>query len=152
MQAIARAEAWMQLALEQARIAYAADEVPVGAVIVSEDRLISSGYNQCISSCDPSAHAEIVALRAAARELANYRLTGTQIYISCEPCLMCLGALANARIKQIYFACPEPKTGALVSAYSGAEFARRHKISWHGGILAASSAQLMRDFFQQRRG
>ena len=147
----AEAELWMHRALEHARQAYQADEVPIGAVIVGAGELISSGYNRCLSDCDPCAHAEIVALRAAARQLGNYRLNGLSIFVSCEPCAMCLAALVQARIRNIYFGCYEPKTGAIASAYSGLEYARRNKLNWRGGILQEQCAELMQSFFQGKR-
>ena len=144
-------EAWMLRALEQARLAYQKDEVPIGAVIVSDGELISAGHNRCLSDCDPCAHAEIVALRAAARSVDNYRLTGMSIYVSCEPCAMCLAALVNARIRDIKFGCYEPKTGAIASAYSNLEYLRRNKVSWCGGILQDQCSDLMRSFFRAKR-
>ena len=149
--ATTEAEVWMLRALEQARLAYQKDEVPIGAVIVSDGKLIGAGHNRCISDCDPCAHAEIVALRTAAQSVENYRLTGMSIFVSCEPCAMCLAALVNARIRDIKFGCYEPKTGAIASAYSNLEYLRRNKVNWCGGILQEHSSELMRSFFCTKR-
>ena len=141
----------MRLALEQAQAAEADGEVPIGAVVLQDKVVIARGYNQTRSSCDPTAHAEIVALRAAARALGNYRLNACHLVVTCEPCPMCLGALVHARIRALSFGCFEPKTGALASAHSGIAFAQRHKIDWRGGILAAECADLLQRFFARKR-
>jgi len=143
---------WMQLALEQAQFAAANGEVPVGAVLVKDGELIASGFNQPIGSCDPSAHAEIVVLRAAAHRLANYRLPGTTLYVTIEPCTMCVGALIHARIARLVFGAPEPRAGAVVSAarlLDGSQF--NHRIEVEGGVLADACGAVMQDFFRAKR-
>ena len=142
----------MQLALEQAEQAAARSEVPVGAVVVCGDVLVAAGHNQTISDNDPSAHAEIVALRLAGQRRGNYRLTDCDIYVTLEPCAMCVGALVHARIGQLYFAADDPKAGAVHSAISliDADYFN-HGITWHAGILAESASALLKDFFRNRR-
>ena len=145
-------EHWMQLALEQAQLAAANGEVPVGAVLVKDNRLIASGFNQPISSCDPSAHAEIVVLRAAAKMLSNYRLPDTTLYVTIEPCTMCIGAMIHARVKRLVFGAPEPRAGAVISAarlLEGTQF--NHRIEVAGGVLAESGAAVMQKFFRDKR-
>lgn len=145
-------EHWMQLALDQAQLAADSDEVPVGAVLVKDNQLIASGFNQPISSCDPSAHAEIVVLRAAAKRLSNYRLPGTTLYVTIEPCTMCVGAMIHARVERVVFGAPEPRAGALISAarlLEGAQF--NHRIAVHGGVLAGECAAVIQQFFRRKR-
>lgn len=145
-------EHWMQLALDQAQLAADSDEVPVGAVLVKDNQLIASGFNQPISSCDPSAHAEIVVLRAAAKRLSNYRLPGTTLYVTIEPCTMCVGAMIHARVERVVFGAPEPRAGALISAarlLEGAQF--NHRIAVHGGVLADECAAVIQQFFRRKR-
>lgn len=145
-------EHWMQLALDQAQLAADNGEVPVGAVLVKDDQLIASGFNQPISSCDPSAHAEIVVLRAAAKHLSNYRLPGTTLYVTIEPCTMCVGALIHSRIERLVFGAPEPRAGAVVSAANlleGDQF--NHRIAVTGGVLADQCGALIKQFFRQKR-
>lgn len=145
-------EHWMQLALEQTRLGAANGEVPVGAVLVKDNELIASGFNQPISSCDPSAHAEIVVLRAAAKKLANYRLSGTTLYVTIEPCTMCVGAMIHARVERLVFGAPEPRAGAVVSTarlLEGPQF--NHRITVVGGVLAEQCAAVMQQFFRDRR-
>jgi tRNA(adenine34) deaminase len=142
----------MRLALAEAEKALAADEVPIGAVIVFDGRVVGAGFNRPISSVDPTAHAEIVALRAAARSIANYRLTGATMYVTVEPCLMCVGALVHARVGQVVFGAPEPKAGALGSAFSVHESTRlNHRLEVTGGVLEEECRALMQQFFEQRR-
>lgn len=144
--------AWMQAALEEARRAQAAGEVPVGAVVVVEGRIVAKGHNRTILDRDPSAHAEIVALRAAALALGRHRLGGTLV-VTLEPCLMCMGALVQARVDGLVFAASDPKAGAAVSLYRIAEDARlNHRFAVAGGLLAEESAELLRGFFRSRRG
>lgn len=145
-------EHWMQLALEQAQLAAAVGEVPVGAVLIKDNQLVASGFNQPISSCDPTAHAEIVVLRAAAKNLSNYRLPGTTLYVTIEPCTMCVGALIHARVERLVFGATEPRAGAIVSAarlLDGAQF--NHRIAVQGGVLAETCAAVMQQFFRKKR-
>ncbi len=143
---------WMSRALELARSAGASGEVPVGAVVVREGRLIGAGSNRPISSCDPSAHAEIVALRAAATALGNYRLAGCEIFVTLEPCVMCAGALLQARLSRVVFGAADPKTGAAGSVVDlFAESRLNHHATCTGGLLAHESAALLREFFFARR-
>jgi tRNA(adenine34) deaminase len=144
---------WMQQALAQARIAAGMNEVPVGAVLVDADgQLLAAGHNQPISACDPSAHAEIVTLRQAALKLENYRLPGTTLYVTLEPCTMCVGALVHARVKRLVYAAREPRSGAIESAqqlFETGEYNHRPEIE--GGLLAAESSALLTAFFKARR-
>lgn len=142
----------MQQALQLAQHAASVAEVPVGAVIALDNQIIATGYNQPISSHDPSAHAEIVAIRAAGIQLKNYRLVNTTLYVTLEPCHMCAGALLHARIKRIVYATPDPKAGAIGGAMDlyGAH-AWNHKVQCEHGLLAEPSSQLLREFFQARR-
>ncbi|WP_225721682.1 tRNA adenosine(34) deaminase TadA [Candidatus Vallotiella sp. (ex Adelges kitamiensis)] len=143
---------FMTLAYASARQAYAVGEVPVGAVIVQSDRVISHGFNQSISTHDPSAHAEIVALRAAARTLSNYRMPGCELYVTLEPCLMCAGAIIHARIARVVFGSYDLKTGACGSVVN--VFAQ-HQLNYHtsisGGILADTCSHQLSQFFIERR-
>jgi len=142
----------MRAALAEAARAAALDEVPIGAVIVHEGAIIGAGFNQPISSHDPTAHAEVVALRAAARAIGNYRLTGATLYVTVEPCLMCVGAMVHARIAQVVFGAVEPKAGAIQSMTSAHELpGLNHRLASIGGILADESRELLQQFFQARR-
>jgi len=142
----------MQAALEQARTAAAAGEVPVGAVIVVDGDIVATGHNRSISDSDPSAHAEIVALRAAAGVLGNYRLPNATLYVTLEPCVMCVGAIAQARVGRVVFATYDDKVGALGSATDLSDsHALNHRFEINGGVLADESAALLREFFRSRR-
>ena len=145
-------EYYMELALAQAKHAWDLDEIPVGAVVVYEQQIIGCGYNQTISTNDPSAHAEIVAMRAAARHLNNYRLTNCSLYVTLEPCCMCAMALIHARIKNLYFGAFDYKTGACFSCFD-LIFNKKHnhKIYVQGGIKQKECAQLLSDFFIYKR-
>ncbi|MBN2432601.1 MAG: tRNA adenosine(34) deaminase TadA [Acidobacteria bacterium] len=146
------AEHWMRLALQQAERARAVGEVPVGAVIVADDRLLADGYNRTITDTDPTAHAEIVAIRQAARRIGNYRLTDCDLYVTLEPCIMCLGACVQARIRRLFFGTPDPRWGCLGSRLDlRAPELFNHTIEFSGGILADECRALLQDFFQQRR-
>ena len=142
----------MRAALAEAARAAALDEVPIGAVIVHEGAIIGAGFNQPISSHDPTAHAEVVALRAAARAIGNYRLTGATLYVTVEPCLMCVGAMVHARIGLVVFGAVEPKAGAIQSMTNAHELpGLNHRLTSIGGILADDSRELLQQFFQSRR-
>ncbi|MGD8785355.1 MAG: tRNA adenosine(34) deaminase TadA [Thioalkalispiraceae bacterium] len=143
---------WMQRAIELAHLADSHGEVPVGAVLVKDDQIIGEGYNAPISTNDPTAHAEIHALRDAAQHLGNYRLLNTTLYVTLEPCLMCVGAIVHARVGEVVFGASEPKTGAAGSVFDVLTSpAHNHQVALRGGILAAECAQLLKDFFQRRR-
>jgi tRNA(adenine34) deaminase len=145
-------EHFMHAALDQARRALASGEVPIGAIVVIEERVVASGFNQPISSVDPTAHAEMVALREAARRAANYRLTDAIVYVTVEPCLMCVGALVHARVREVVYGAAEPKSGALVSAVRSLELpGLNHRFVVTGGVLEEECRQLLRTFFQDRR-
>lgn len=143
---------WMQAACSEALRGLDAGEVPVGAVVVREGRLIASGFNQPIRSGDPTAHAEIVALRDAARAVGNYRLTGATLYVTVEPCLMCAGALVHARIATLVYGAPEPRSGAVRSVMRALDHpALNHRVDIVGGVLDTECRELMQAFFRQRR-
>lgn len=142
----------MRLALAQAGRAREAGEVPVGAIVVCDDAVIGRGWNQPISSHDPSAHAEVVAMRAAARHIGNYRLTGATLFVTIEPCTMCVGAMLHARLDRLVFGAPEPKAGAVQSHLGLLDRAHfNHRIQYRGGVLAGQCADIMREFFLSRR-
>jgi tRNA(adenine34) deaminase len=144
---------FMGLALAQARQAYAAGEVPVGAVLVAADgNLLAQAHNAPIAFNDPTAHAEILTLRQAAARLGNYRLPGATLYVTIEPCLMCVGAAILARLKRLVFGAVDPKAGACVSLYRIPEDARlNHRLKVRGGVREEECRALMQDFFQARR-
>lgn len=142
----------MQQALELAQRARSEGEVPIGAIIVRDAKILGAGWNCPIQRCDPTAHAEIAALRAAAQFTGNYRLPGTTLYSTLEPCVMCAGALIHARIARLVFATPDPKSGAIISQFQlFASLALNHRISWEYGLLQNESATLLQDFFRSRR-
>lgn len=144
--------AWMAQALDQARRGAEEDEVPVGAVVVARGRLLAAAHNQPIARCDPSAHAEILALRQAAALLGNYRLTEATLYVTLEPCLMCAGAILQARLQRLVYGALDPKAGAVHSLYACLDDKRlNHRLEVQGGLLADASAQVLRDFFAARR-
>jgi tRNA(adenine34) deaminase len=145
-------ERMMRAALDEARKALAAGEVPVGAVVAVGGEVVSTGFNQPISSVDPTAHAEVVAMRHAARTLGNYRLTGATLYVTVEPCLMCVGAMVHARITTLVFGAAEPKSGAIVSAMAAHEApGLNHRIEVVSGVLEEDCRQLIQQFFRERR-
>jgi tRNA(adenine34) deaminase len=145
-------EHFMRLALAQAAKARDAGEVPIGAIVVVDDRVAGEGFNQPISSHDPTAHAEVIALRAAAAAAGNYRLTGATMYVTVEPCLMCVGAMVHARVGLVVFGAPEPKAGALQSMTRAHELAGlNHRLEALGGVLEADSRDLLQAFFKDRR-
>ena len=142
----------MDFALEEAARARDAGEVPVGAVVVFEGRVVGTGHNQPIAASDPTAHAEILALRAAAHTLDNYRLTGARLYVTIEPCLMCVGAMVHARITTVIFGAPEPRAGALGSALRAHEApGLNHKLEVVSGVREDECRVLMQEFFRERR-
>ena len=143
----------MEVALEEARAAARLGEVPVGAVLVANGHIVARACNRPIGFHDPTAHAEILALRGAGEVLGNYRLTGSTIYVTVEPCLMCVGALVQARVGTVVFGATEQKTGALVSAVRALELpGLNHRFEVVGGVCEEASRELMQFFFQQRRG
>ena len=142
----------MKLALEQARLAQAMSEVPVGAVLVQDDQLIASAHNQPIYSNDPTAHAEIQLLRAAGKQLNNYRFPDTTLYVTLEPCTMCLGAMIHARVSRIVFGAYDQKTGVCGSCQDlSSSECFNHTISIEGGVLENNCKQLLQQFFKNRR-
>jgi tRNA(adenine34) deaminase len=145
-------EAWMRYAFRLAQRAEDCGEVPVGAVIVKDDRCIAEGWNAVIDHHDPTAHAEIVALRAAGLVLENYRLGAVTLYVTLEPCVMCMGAMSNARINRLVFGAYDDKRGAVCNALSltNASFLNHH-INWVGGVLEHQCSVLLREFFKARR-
>jgi tRNA(adenine34) deaminase len=145
-------EDFMDAALEQARLALAAGEVPIGAVLVIDDEIVARAFNQPISSCDPTAHAEVLVLREAARVVGNYRLTGADVYVTLEPCLMCVGALVHARVRTLVYGAAEPKTGALVSAARALETpGLNHRFDVAGGVRDEAARELIQQFFREKR-
>jgi tRNA(adenine34) deaminase len=142
----------MHLAIEQARAAGVSGEVPVGAVVVLEERIVGAAGNRTIADCDPTAHAEIVALRAAASAAGNYRLTGAALYVTIEPCAMCAGALVQARIARLVYGADDAKGGAVRSCLQVLDAsALNHRVAVTSGILADESAALLQAFFAARR-
>lgn len=143
----------MRLALDEARRAGEAGEVPVGAVLVAGGQVVASAGNRRESAGDPTAHAEILALQAAARSLGSWRLDGTTVYVTLEPCPMCAGALVAARVARLVFAAPDPKAGACGSLYNLCADPRlNHEVAVTGGVMAQESAELLVEFFGERRG
>lgn len=142
----------MQAALEQARQAGAVDEVPVGAVVVLNGEIVGRGFNQPVGRSDPTAHAEVVALRDAAQRLGNYRLPGATLYVTLEPCVMCTGAIMHARVARVVFGAKDPKTGAagsVLDLYSEARL--NHHADIEGGVLAEECGALLSNFFAAKR-
>ncbi|MBF7731185.1 tRNA adenosine(34) deaminase TadA [Pseudomonas sp. N040] len=147
-----RDEHFMQLALQQARLGAQLGEVPVGALLVQAGEVVGAGYNCPISSHDPSAHAEMVAIRAAAQGVRNYRLPGSTLYVTLEPCSMCAGLIVHSRIARVVYGTTEPKAGVVVSR--GEFFAQdflNHRVLVEGGVLAEECAAALREFFKERR-
>lgn len=143
---------FMQQALDQAKLAANAGEVPVGAVLVRDGQIISTGFNQPIANSDPSAHAEMMALRIAAQNESNYRLPGTTLYVTLEPCTMCAGAMLHARVERVVFGAADPKTGAagsVLNVFSQKQI--NHQTQVEGGIMSEECGQILRDFFKDRR-
>jgi tRNA(adenine34) deaminase len=143
---------FMREALSEAREAAASGEVPIGAVLVFEGQVLTRGGNRTIRDCDPTAHAEMVVLREAARILGNYRLAGTTLYVTIEPCSMCAGALLQARVPRLVYGAAEPRGGAVVSCFAVLSHPEvNHRVEVTSGVLADESAAVMRDFFAARR-
>ncbi len=145
-------EAWMRHAIRLAQRAEEQGEVPIGAVLVADDQCIGEGWNLPIKSHDPSAHAEIMALREAGRKRENYRLIDSTLYVTLEPCVMCMGAIVHARIQRLVFGAFDPKRGAVCHALSlaDAEFLN-HRVEWLGGVLEEECSELLTSFFRARR-
>jgi tRNA(adenine34) deaminase len=142
----------MQAALDEARLAGEAGEVPIGAVVVCDSEIIARGQNRVLREVDPTAHAEIVAMRAAAAAVNNYRLLGCTLYVTLEPCAMCAGAMIHARLDRLVFGAPDPKAGAAGSVLSVLNHPQlNHQMQVEQGILADESAELLRSFFRERR-
>jgi tRNA(adenine34) deaminase len=150
-EALAAHEPWMRLALVEAERAGAAGEVPIGAVIVRGDAVIARGCNQSIALHDPTAHAEVLALREAGRAAANYRLTESTLYVTIEPCLMCVGAIVHARIGCVVFGAADPKGGAVRSLLDPGSLPLNHRFSVVEGVLADECRELVQGFFRARR-
>jgi tRNA(adenine34) deaminase len=145
-------EDWMRYALQLAQRAALQGEVPVGAVLVQDNQVLGEGWNQPISLNDPSAHAEMLAMRAAGQAAANYRLPNTTLYVTLEPCSMCAGAMIHARIARVVFGAYDPKTGAAGSLFSVLNDPRHnHQVQISGGVLAEECAEVLRAFFRERR-
>jgi len=145
-------EQFMRRALQLAEQAATVGEVPVGALVVANGEVIGEGYNQPISSCDPTGHAEIIAMRNAATALGNYRLSGCDLYVTIEPCTMCVGAMIHGRIGRIVFGAAEPRAGALESQLKLIDSSHfNHSIEWQGGVLAEECGAIISDFFRAKR-
>jgi tRNA(adenine34) deaminase len=143
---------WMRIALNAARQAELAGEVPVGAIIVVDDKPVATGANRTISDNDPTAHAEMVALRAAAKELGNYRLAGVTMYVTIEPCAMCAGAMVQARIDRLVYGADDPKGGAIRSCFAILDHPRiNRRVEVTSGVLAEECAAILQSFFSARR-
>jgi tRNA(adenine34) deaminase len=143
---------YMRLALEEARAAALAGEVPVGAVLVFDGKVLARSGNRTIRDCDPTAHAEIVVLREAARVLRNYRLLGTTLYVTIEPCSMCAGAIVQARVPRVVYGCDDPKGGAVRSCFEILSHPRlNHQVAVTGGVLGEECAAVIQSFFAERR-
>jgi len=144
-------EKWMLLALKEAKKASIRGEVPVGAVVVRQDRAIGRGFNRPIGRTDPTAHAEILAMRKAARKTGNYRLTDCDLYVTLEPCAMCLGAAVLARVSRIVYGAPDPKNGAVTSLMRFPFDKMNHRPEIRAGVRAPECRRLLLDFFRSRR-
>jgi tRNA(adenine34) deaminase len=143
---------FMKKALEMAELAYQHQEVPVGALVVLDNEIIGTGYNSVIKNCDPTAHAEIVALRAAAEKTGNYRVLGADVYVTLEPCLMCCAAMVHARVNNLFFGALDSKTGVFsTGAFELIKSIFNHTIAVKSGIMLEASSKLLQDFFQERR-
>ena len=153
LESLAADEQYMRLALDLAQQGAVTGEVPVGAVLVLNGEIIAQGYNQPISACDPTAHAEIVAMRKAAAQLSNYRLIDTTLYVTLEPCAMCAGAMVQARVKRLVFGASEPRSGASGSVMDVLSVPDlNHRLEVVSGVLREESANILRKFFREKRG
>lgn len=144
-------EYWMQKALLLAEQARDNDEVPVGAIVVQDEEIIGEGFNLSISNCDPTAHAEIIAIRNACKKINNYRLPDAKLYVTLEPCPMCVGAIIHARLKQVIFGAKDSKTGALGGFMDLNSFKFNHNIDFTSGILEDASSAILKNFFKAKR-
>ena len=145
-------EAWMRHAIRLAQRAEDEGEVPIGALLVKDNQLIAEGWNRPISLCDPTAHAEIITIRKAGQVLNNYRLTGTTLYVTLEPCVMCMGAISHSRIQRLVFGAYDLKRGAVCHALNLSDAAfLNHTVNWKGGILETETSTLLSDFFRAKR-
>ncbi len=152
MHGISRDHEFMSLALAEAHVAEKQNEVPVGAIVVVEDKVIASGFNRTIVDCDPTAHAEMVAIRKAAKEINNHRLNQATVFVTLEPCAMCMGALLQARIKRLVYGASDPKAGAAGSVMDLSNLPElNHRIDVEKGILKDECAEILRAFFRARR-
>jgi tRNA(adenine34) deaminase len=143
---------FMKRALDEARAAAEADEVPIGAVLVKEGEILARGNNRTIRDCDPTAHAEIVALREAARTAQNYRLSGTTLYVTIEPCAMCAGAIIQARVSRVVYGADDPKGGAVRSCFEVLSHSKlNHQVAVSAGVMAEECAAILQQFFDARR-
>ena len=145
-------EAWMRHAIRLAKRAEQQGEVPIGAILVKAGDCIAEGWNRPIATHDPTAHAEIITIRNAGAAIANYRLPGTTLYVTLEPCVMCMGAISNARIARLVFGAFDPKRGAVCHTLNLSDaYFLNHRISWDGGVLESECSELLLDFFRNRR-
>jgi tRNA(adenine34) deaminase len=143
---------YMRHAIQLAETAAKMNEVPVGAVLVHENQVIGEGHNQPICSHDPAAHAEIVALRNAAAKIKNYRLVNSTLYVTLEPCVMCIGAIVHARIQRVIYGAVDPKTGAVTSMFQLGETSKfNHQVKYIGGLLSVECGEILKNFFRARR-
>lgn len=148
-----RDQYWMQQALKQAQQGAAVEEVPIGAILIRNNQILSASYNQPIAAVDPTAHAEILCIREAAKQVQNYRLIDTTLYVTLEPCSMCAGAIIQARIPRVVFAASEPRSGAAGSVFNVLQNpVLNHRVEVESGVMAEESAEILRNFFKQRRG
>lgn len=143
---------WMRHAISLAETAAKNQEVPIGAVLTLNDELISEGLNCPIHDCDPSAHAEMIALRTGGKRMNNYRLVNTTLYVTLEPCVMCVGAIVHARVQRVVFGAHDPKAGAVASVFGLGETEQfNHRVKYEGGLLSEECGKLLKEFFQKRR-
>ncbi len=148
----ATAEYWMREAITEARKAEAEGEIPVGAVLLINEKIVGRGHNHCLRTSDPTSHAEVLALRHGAHSLRNYRLPGSVLVVTVEPCVMCAGAMIQARVEELIYGAPDPKAGAIDSHFHLADCAQlNHRVGVTSGILAEECGALLRDFFASRR-